>query len=40
MTLKKNIIDLPFEKCTIMYLISEGISGELLRSNDKFKIHG
>jgi hypothetical protein len=40
MILKKNIIDLPFEKCTIMNLITEGISGEMLRSNDKFKIHG
>jgi hypothetical protein len=40
MTLKKNITDLPFEKCTTMNLITEGISGEMLKSNDKFKIHG
>jgi len=37
---EKNIIDSPFEKCTIMCLITEGISGELLRINDEFKMHG
>lgn len=35
MTLKKNITDLPFEKCTMMNLITEGIAGKLLQSNDK-----